>query len=423
MSERGTVAVVGAGIAGLTAAYVLQREHDVTLFEANNRLGGHAHTHDLPGAGGGTIHVDTGFIVHNTRTYPNLLRLFRELDVATQDAEMSMSVRCERTGLEYAGAHGLGGLFPHTSNLANPRYLRMLGEVARFHRHARRVLDDERAGDVTLGQFLAVGGYTPFFVEYFMIPVVSCVWSAGGQVTLGYPARYLFMFLHHHGMLSIGDSPRWRTVTGGSQRYVERVARALTSVRCGARVRAIARTAEGVEVRDDADAAHRFDKVVVATHPDQALAALAAPTEAERAVLGAFRYSRNEVWLHSDTSVLPRRPRAKASWNHVVTAPRPGVDSSPVLVSYDMNRLQRLAEPEIFVVTLNAEGWVDESRVIARMSYEHPTYTPESVAAQRRLPGLNDGTIAFAGAYHGWGFHEDGCAAGMRAARSLGTSW
>lgn len=423
MRPRDTVAVVGAGVAGLTAAYLLQREHDVTLFEADDRLGGHAHTHELPGAGGGTVCVDTGFIVHNERTYSNLLRLFRELGVATQDAEMSMSVRCERTGLEYAGARKLGGLFPHASNLTNPRYLRMLGEVVRFHRHASRVLDDERAGDITLGQFLAVGGYTPFFVECFMVPVVSCVWSAGTRVSLDYPARYLFTFLRHHGMLSIGGSPRWRTVTGGSQRYVERVVNALSSVRTGTPVRAVTRTGRGVELRDDADAVHRFDKIVVAAHPDQALAVLAAPTDAERDVLGAFRYSRNEAWLHSDTSVLPRYPRARASWNYLVTAPRPGADGSPVLVSYDMNRLQRLAEPEDYVVTLNGEGWVDESRVIARMSYEHPIYTPESVAAQRRLPELDDGTVAFAGAYHGWGFHEDGCAAGVRAAQSLGVGW
>jgi uncharacterized protein len=421
VSARGTVAVVGAGVAGLTAAHLLQRRYDVTLFEADDRLGGHAHTHELPTSDGGAAYVDSGFIVHNTRTYPNLLRLFGELGVATQDSEMSMSVRCEGCGLEYAGARKLAGLFPQASNAARPAYLRMLGEVVRFHRHARRVLDDERAGEVTLGAFLAVGGYSRYFVEHFMVPVVSCVWSAGATLSLQYPARYLFTFLHHHGMLGIGGSPRWRTVVGGSRSYVERVAKELTAVHVGTPVRALTRTATGVEIRDDADTVHRADRVVVATHPDQALALLAEPTTAEREVLGAFRYSRNETWLHGDTSILPRSAAARASWNYLKTAC--SLDDAPVLVSYDMNRLQRLAEPDDYVVTLNGSARVDPSTVIARMVYDHPVYTPESVAAQRRLPELNDGTLAFAGAYHGWGFHEDGCAAGVRAAASLGVSW
>jgi uncharacterized protein len=417
---RPSAAVVGSGVAGLTAAYLLQRDHDVTLFEADDRLGGHAHTHELTTSDGHTAYVDSGFIVHNERTYPNLLRIFGELGVATQESDMSMSVRCEGCGLEYAGARRLGGLFPQASNAARPQYLRMLGEVVRFHRHARRVLVDERAGDVTLGAFLAVGGYSRYFVEHFMLPVVSAVWSAGESVSTAYPARYLFTFLSHHGLLSIGGSPQWRTVVGGSRAYVERIVKDLTAVHVGTPVRALSRTAAGVEIRDDDGGAHRFDRAVVATHPDQALALLAAPTDAERAVLGAFRYSRNTTQLHHDTSVLPRRAAARASWNYLKQAC--SSREAPVLVSYDMNRLQRLAEPDDFVVTLNGADHVDQGRVVATMHYEHPIYTPESVAAQRRLPELNDGTVAFAGAYHGWGFHEDGCAAGVRAAESLSGS-
>lgn len=418
---RATAAVIGSGVAGLTAAYLLQRRYDVTLFEAEGRLGGHAHTHELTTSDGSTANVDSGFIVHNLRTYPNLLRLFNELGVATQDSDMSMSVRCEGCGLEYAGARGLGGLFPQRSNLARPAYLRMLAEVARFHRHARRVLDDERAGDVTLGAFLAIGGYSRYFVEHFMLPVVSAVWSAGETVSLAYPARYLFTFLQHHGMLAVGGSPRWRTVVGGSRTYVEAAVKGLTAVAVSTPVRALTRSGAGVEIRDDADVAHHADVAVVATHPDQALALLTAPTSAEQAVLGAFRYSRNVTQLHHDTSVLPRRPGARASWNYLKGACASA--DGPVLVSYDMNRLQRLAEPDDYVVTLNGADRVDQSRVIATMAYEHPLYTPESVAAGRRLPELNDGTLAFAGAYHGWGFHEDGCAAGVRAAASLGVEW
>jgi uncharacterized protein len=418
---RQKAAVIGSGVAGLTAAYLLQRRYDVTLFEADDRLGGHAHTHELATADGDTVAVDTGFIVHNERTYPNLLRLFGELGVATQESDMSMSVRCMGCGLEYAGARGIGGLFPQASNLARPAYLRMLGEVARFHRHARRVLADERACEVTLGAFLAVGGYSRYFVEHFLLPVVSAVWSAGETVSLAYPARYLFAFLQHHGMLAVSGSPRWRTVVGGSHRYVEAAAKNLTAVAVSTPVRSLTRIGPGVEIRDDGDGVHTVDVAVVATHPDQALRLLAAPSAAERALLGAFRHSRNVTQLHHDPSVLPRRPGARASWNYLKTAC--AVRDAPVLVSYDMNRLQRLTEPDDYVVTLNGADRVDPRRVLATMRYEHPIYTPESVAAGRRLPELNDGTLAFAGAYHGWGFHEDGCAAGARAAASLGVPW
>lgn len=417
---RPTAAVIGSGVAGLTAAYLLQRRYDVTLFEADGRLGGHAHTHELPTSDGGTANVDSGFIVHNERTYPNLLRLFAELGVATQESDMSMSVRCEGCGLEYAGARKLGGLFPQASNVTRPAYLRMLVEVVRFHRHARRVLADERAGDVTLGAFLAVGGYSRYFVEHFMLPVVSAVWSAGETVSMAYPARYLFTFLDHHGLLSVGDSPQWRTVVGGSRSYVERAVKGLSAVSVSTPVRAVTRAVQGVEIRTDDDTSHRADRVVIATHPDQALAMLA-PTDDERAVLGAFGYSQNLTQLHHDTSVLPRRANARASWNYLKSVCSSA--DAPVLVSYDMNRLQRLTEPDDYVVTLNGTTRVDQDRVVATMHYEHPVYTPESVAAQRRLPALNDGTVAFAGAYHGWGFHEDGCAAGVRAAASLGVGW
>ncbi|MFC4945459.1 NAD(P)/FAD-dependent oxidoreductase [Pseudonocardia sp. GCM10023141] len=418
---RATAAVIGSGVAGLTAAYLLQRRYDVTLFEADGRLGGHAHTHAIPTADGGCAYVDTGFIVHNARTYPHLLRLFGELGVATQESDMSMSVRCDGCGLEYAGARKIGGLFPGASNLARPAYLKMLAEVVRFHRHARRVLADERAGDVTLGAFLAIGGYSRYFVEHFMLPVVSAVWSAGETVSLAYPARYLFTFLDHHGLLAIGGSPQWRTVVGGSRSYVEQAVKSLSAVHVATPVRAVGRTGDGVEVRDESDSTHTFDRVVVATHPAQALALLAAPTADERSVLGAFTYSQNVTQLHHDTSVLPRRAAARASWNYL--KPSCSSTDAPVLVSYDMNRLQRLAEPDDYVVTLNGTETVDQDRVLATMHYEHPVYTPESVAAQRRLPVLNDGTVAFAGAYHGWGFHEDGCAAGVRAAASLGAGW
>ncbi|OZM74660.1 amine oxidase [Amycolatopsis antarctica] len=419
--RAGTVAVVGSGVAGLTAAYLLQRRYEVVLFEADGRLGGHAHTHDIEGAGGRTIGVDSGFIVHNERTYPNLLRLFGELGVATQETEMSMSVHCSGCGLEYAGAKGMRGIFAQPANLRNPRYLRMLAEVKRFHRHARRLLDAPDAGDVTLGAFLAIGGYGKYFIDHFMLPVVSTVWSADRTDTLRYPARYLFEFLRNHGMLAVSGSPQWRTVTGGSREYVDRVAKQLGAVHLATPVRAISRTGQGVQIRDESGHAHHADRIVVAAHADDALGLLADPTPAEREVLGAFRYSANEAWLHTDGTMLPTAAAARAGWNHVSAGC--GTDYSAVQVSYDMNRLMRLDEPENYVVTLNPATPPSADSVIARMDYTHPVYTPESVAAQRKLADLNDGVVAFAGAYHGWGFHEDGCAAGVRAASSLGVEW
>ncbi|UVS78060.1 NAD(P)/FAD-dependent oxidoreductase [Actinokineospora sp. UTMC 2448] len=417
---RDRVAVIGSGVSGLTAAYLLQRRHDVTLFEADDRLGGHAHTHDLPAGDGRVAAVDSGFIVHNERTYPHLLRLFAELGVTTRDSEMSMSVRCEGCGLEYAGARGPMGVFAQASSLARPRFLRMLTEIKRFHRHARRVLRDD-PGEITLRAFVVVGGYSRYFVDHFLIPLVSAVWSAGPEPTMRYPARYLFEFLHHHGVLAVTGSPRWKTVVGGSREYVERAVKNLSAVALSTPVRALVRHSDHIELRDDADEAHRFDRVVVATHPDQALRLLAAPTPAERATLGAFEYSVNQTLLHTDTSVLPRTRNAAASWNYL--KPACSVADGPVRVSYAMNRLMGLTEPEEYIVSLNAADRVDQDKVLRRMVYEHPIYTPGSLAAQRGLPALNDDRVAYAGAYHGWGFHEDGCASGVRAAEHFGAGW
>nr|WP_157440609.1 FAD-dependent oxidoreductase [Actinokineospora inagensis] len=418
--DRRRVAVIGSGVAGLTAAHLLQRRFEVTLFEADDRLGGHAHTHEVTTPDGGVTHVDSGFIVHNTRTYPNLLRMFGELGVTTRDTEMSMSVRCDGCGLEYAGARGPLGVFAQPRNLVNPRFLRMLAEVKRFHLHARRVLRGD-PGDTTLAGFVVVGGYSRYFVDHFLIPLVSSVWSAGPELSMRYPARYLFEFLDNHGLLSISGSPRWRTVVGGSRTYVDLVAKRLSSVLTSAPVASVRRHVDHVEIRDGGDRAHRFDHAVIATHPDQALRMLAEPTAAEQEVLGAFEYSVNDTLLHTDPSVLPRSDRATACWNYL----KPTCDSEggPVWVNYNMNRLMGLVEPEDYVVTLNAGDLVDERAVLSRMTYEHPIYTNESVAAQRKLPQLNDGTLAFAGAYHGWGFHEDGCLSGVRAAESLGAGW
>ncbi len=419
---RRRIAVVGAGVSGLTAAWVLQRSADVTLYEADERLGGHAHTHDVVRGSGGSVAVDTGFIVHNERTYPTLLRLFAALGVTTQPSDMSMSVRCEGCGLEYAGARGLRGLFPAADNLRRPAYLRMLTEVPRFHRAARSLLATPAGGrEQTLGEFVARGRYSDYFVVHFVKPVVACVWSCPPETALAYPARYLFAFLSHHGMLAVTGSPPWRTVTGGSRSYVEKVAKDLSHVATATPVRALTRTATGVAIRDDAVQVADFDAAVIATHPGQALELLAQPTVAEREVLGAIGYSTNHTVLHTDVAPLPRRAAAQASWNYRMGSCKASTES--VVVSYDLNRLMALPGPERYVVSLNSPDLVEEAKVIARMVYEHPVYTPESVAAQRRLPELDDERVAFAGAYHGWGFHEDGALSGLRAAERLGGVW
>ncbi len=391
----------------------------VTLYEADARLGGHAHTHTIERGDGSVIGVDSAFLVHNDRTYPTLCRLFDELGVHTQESDMSMSVRVEASGLEYAGARGARGLFA-SWHAAHPRYLRMLGEVTRFHRAARLVLSDDGDADdlETLDAFLRRHRFSAFFIAHFITPLVAAVWSCSSSDALRYPARYLFVFLRHHGMLSVFGSPTWRTVTGGSARYVQATAERLHEVRVGNPVRALRRLAEGVQIDAGDGPPQMFDAVVVAAHPAQALALLDAPSRQERDVLGAITYSTNHAQLHTDESVLPRRRNARASWNYLI---RPNDDH--VLVTYDVSRLMRIDADRRFLVTLGGHDRVDPSSVVAEMSYDHPLYTPESVAAQRLLPTLGDDRVVFAGAYHGWGFHEDGAASGLRAAQRLGADW
>ena len=422
------IAVIGSGISGMTAGYVLSRTDDVTLFEADSRLGGHADTHMVVPPAGPPIGVDTGFIVYNERTYPLLTSMFAELGVATQASEMSMSVRCAGCGLQYAGQRGLGGLVPGLRR-GRGRYLRMLGEVPRFHRAARRLLAAEAAGaasgdqNQTLGEFLDEGGFSRYFTAHFALPLVAAVWSCPPGTALSYPARYLCAFLANHGMLSVSGAPPWRTVTGGSRSYVERAAKRLHDIRLCSPVRAVRRHSDGAEVRDAADQTHQFDAVVIATHPDQALRLLDPPTQAERAVLGAFGYTQNPALLHTDVTLLPDRPGIRASWNYELGGCWAEPGGPAPRISYHMNRLQNLPAGEEYVVTLGGQGVVDPRKIIDQMDYAHPAYTPASVAAQRHLPRLNTAVTAFAGAYHGWGFHEDGCRSGAEAARALGGTW
>ncbi|GAA5142291.1 hypothetical protein GCM10023340_05530 [Nocardioides marinquilinus] len=418
-----SVAVVGSGVAGLVAAHVASRTARVTLYEADARLGGHADTHNVvetgPDGRSRTLHIDTGFIVHNPRTYPVLLRLFAELDVATQPSEMSMSIVDDETGLQWAGARGRHGLFPRADNLRRPRYLAMLAEIPRFHRRARALLetDGDAGGGATLREFLAEGRFSAYFVRHFMEPLVACVWSCDPAVSLDYPARYLFTFLQHHGMLGIFGSPQWRTVTGGSRTYVDALAAGLTDVRLETKVTSVLETADGVEVTDGSGTTTSFDAVVIATHPSHALSMLAEPTPLQREVLAAMPYSPNTALLHTDASLLPSAEGARASWN----ARR--LPSGGMALTYDLTRLQRLDTDVRYLVTLGGDDLVDPATVIDRMAYEHPLYNPTSVAAQARLPEIDTDRVVLAGAYHGWGFHEDGARSGLAAATRLGLPW
>ncbi len=433
------VAVVGRGGAGLTPAYLAAATARVTLFEADDRLGGHADTHLVD-----ALAVDTGFIVHNERTYPTLVRLFDELGVATQESEMSLSVRSDTAhgghALEYAGALGIGGLFPRWRNAVRPSYLRMLVEIPRFHRRARALLSepadttladttladttlaDMTLADMTLATFLDRGGFSAYFRRHFMQPLVAAVWSCDPELALDYPARYLFAFLQHHGMLQVFGSPQWRTVTGGSREYVARVADAIAArggeILLDTKVTSVLETPDGVQLTDGNGETRRFDRVVVATHPGQAIAVLAEPTPLQRDVLAAMPSSHNLAQLHTDTSMLPRARRAWASWNHLE---RP--DEDGVTVTYDLTRLMRLPTDVHYLVTLGGADLVDPGKVIATMDYEHPVYTPASVAARARLPEIDTDRLAFAGAWHGWGFHEDGARSGVAAAARLGFGW
>jgi uncharacterized protein len=411
------IAVVGSGIAGLGAAWLLSRQHEVVLFEAQDRLGGHTHTHTVEQAGR-RYSIDTGFIVFNPPNYPCLTQLLHELGVESQPTTMSFSVRNERSGLEY-NAGDLGGLFCQKRNLVSPAFWRMLADLRRFYREAPALLEGGDAGP-DLGDWLADRDYGDTFIDEHLLPMVSALWSSPTRQALRFPARYLVQFMANHHMLQISDRPCWRVVCGGSSSYV----RAMTEhwqvqVRTACPVQRIAAAGDSVQLHSAAGE-ERFDHVVIACHSDQALALLESPSAAEREILGAIAYQRNDTVLHTDARLLPRHRRAWAAWNAHV----PAQDSGECTVSYCMNLLQSLQSPEPFVVTLNRSAAIDPSKVIARMEYHHPVYTRASVAAQARRAEINGVQRKwYAGAYWGWGFHEDGLRSAVEVAAALGVKW
>lgn len=418
--KQPSVAVIGAGVSGLTAAYILAKTHEVTLFEVDSRLGGHAHTHSLTASDGSAQQVDSGFIVHNDRTYPNLLRLFAELKIETRATEMSMSINCADCKLSFAGGRGAKGVLAQPWRVLDPRFVKMLIDIPRFHRAARAVLAED-GPEITWGEFLKQGGWSNYFINHFALPIVSTVWSSDDDNALEYPARHLFAFLNNHGMLTVKGSPTWRTVVGGSATYVRAIEENLSNVRRDSAVTSVIRHDRGVDVTTNNSQTETFDKVVIATHADQALAILADASAEEKQDLSAIRYSQNRTILHTDSAHLPSAREARASWNNS-TRCKSG-NQGGVAVSYWMNRLQGLNAPEQFVVTLNPACEIQPEAVIAEMNYAHPIFTPAAIEAAARLRGSGGDRLAFAGAHLGWGFHEDGCRSGVEAAAKLGAQW
>ncbi len=411
------IAIVGAGVSGLTAAHLLHREHEITVYEAGSYAGGHTNTVRVDMAHE-THHVDTGFIVMNDRNYPNFTRLLGRLGVETQPTHMSFSVKGEDEDFEYCGTPR--GLFCQPRNLVSLRFQRMLAEMLRFNRELRKLLAREESGE-SLQDFLSRHDFSRAFVQRLIVPQVSAVWSADPSQSASMPARFIAEFFSNHGMLGFRDRPRWSTVSGGSARYVE----ALTvpfreRIALNAPVHSVTRRVDHVEIVAGGREAERYDQVIIATHSDQALALLSDPSERESELLGAIPYQENEAVLHTDSTLLPRRRGARAAWNfHLLREPK---DRSTV--TYYMNHLQRLTAERDFCVTLNRTEAIDPAKIIRTISYSHPVYTRGGVAAQSQhaaISGLT-GRTHYCGAYWGWGFHEDGVLSALRACAPFGVT-
>ncbi|MEO8258874.1 MAG: FAD-dependent oxidoreductase [Acidobacteriota bacterium] len=414
------IAVIGAGISGLAAAYFLSRRHRVQLFEREPRLGGHTNTVLIATPNGGRVPLDTGFLVHNDRTYPNLVRLFGELGVATRGSDMSFAVSCRRTGLEYS-SRGANGFFAQRRNLASPSHFALLREILRFNREAPALLEAPDGGRQTLGEFLESRRFGDPFTRRYLFPMASAIWSASFDAIRSFPAITLIRFFDNHGLLSIGAQPAWKVVAGGSHSYIPRLIAPLSSgVHPGAAIRAVQREEGAVTITFRDRPAMMFDEVVFACHGDQVLPLLADPSDRERDVFAGFTTTTNTAWLHTDASVLPAQRRARASWNYQLAADG---DAAPT-VTYDLNRLQGLTTPEQYCVTLNPDGGIDERRVLRRFVYRHPLYTRAAIRAQARwteVSGVN--RTHYCGAYWFHGFHEDGLRSALRVAGALGVQW
>lgn len=404
------IAIIGTGIAGNVAAYHLCKEHDVTVFEANDYVGGHTHTHDIVWQERHYA-IDTGFIVFNYKTYPHFTALLKELDVAVQPSSMSFSVKCEQTGLEYNGTT-LNSLFAQRRNLFRPSFYRMIKDILRFNREAPALLASPQA-DISLYDFLQQGGYSRQFVDHYLIPMGAAIWSADPLQMYRFPAQFFIRFFHNHGMLSVDDRPQWHVIKDGSQSYVRKlIAPFADRIRTGAPVEAIFRYPGYVNIKVKGQAPERFDAVFIASHSDEALRMLMDASADEKAVLGAIPYQKNDAVLHTDQRVLPKHRLAWAAWNYHILPQQ----QDRVALTYNMNILQSIAAPVQFCVTLNNTHAIDPDKIIRRITYSHPVFTPAGVAAQARQADINGiNRTYFCGAYWRFGFHEDGVVSALNA--------
>ncbi|GAB4266879.1 MAG: FAD-dependent oxidoreductase [Methylomicrobium sp.] len=403
------IAIIGSGISGIYAAHYLSEQHQVTLYEANHYLGGHTDTHDIV-LDERHYAVDTGFIVFNEHNYIHFCRFLNDLGVASQPSDMSFSVTDAKTGLEY-NATTIDKLFCQRRNLLSPRFYRMIVDIFRFYREAPALLTSED-DSLTLGDYLQSHRYSEAFIEDHILPMACALWSGPPESLKNFPARYFVAFMNNHRMLTIDDRPLWRTVKGGSSTYVEAFKQRFNGrLRLNCPVRSIERNADSVIVNDDHESA-RFDAVIMACHGDQALRLLADPSREEREVLGAFAFQDNDTVLHTDAALMPKHPKAWASWN----ALKPDGEQAHCTVTYYMNLLQSLNAPEPLLVTLNCTDRIDPMKILMRRHYRHPIYTPASLAAQKRHTEINGvNRTYYAGAYWGWGFHEDGASSAQQA--------
>jgi predicted NAD/FAD-binding protein len=412
------IAVIGSGISGLAAAYYLSRAHQVTLFEKAGQLGGHTHTVTVESSTG-QIEIDMGFIVHNDRTYPNLVRLFAELGIRTQPSNMSFGVFSRETGFEYS-SRGLAGFFAQRGNLLRGEHYRLLREIMRFNREAPRLLSKPDAGELCLGEFLARGRYDAGFLDRYLFPMASAVWSMPVAAMRDFPALTLIRFFDNHGMLGINTHPKWKSVTGGSRTYIAPITRPLGNrVRLNAGIKSVARSPDAVAIHFDDRTSEAFDQVVFACHGDQVLPLLEGPTAEERAVLGRFTTSENEACLHTDETLLPTRADARASWNYLISSE----PDSKATLTYHMNRLQSIPTAENYCVTLNAKNSIDPAKILRVVTFHHPVYDAGAIHAQQRwgeISGHN--RTHYCGAYWFYGFHEDGLNSALRVARALGVA-